>query len=98
MGWRALAPCVTSPHPETDRLEAKLVVKTGIEVLRQKSKVKAKGAADPAAARVEQRGDARGPGTAKGAADPAASLVEQDGNRQGPRHRTVSVEHVSLKH
>ena len=22
MGWRALAPCVTSPHPETDRLEA----------------------------------------------------------------------------
>ena len=23
LGWRALAPCVTSPHPETDRLEAK---------------------------------------------------------------------------
>ena len=44
--WKALAPCVTCPHPETDRLEAKqlriyvLVVKTGIEVLRQKSKSK----------------------------------------------------------
>ena len=23
LGWRAMAPCVTSPHPETDRLEAK---------------------------------------------------------------------------
>ena len=23
LGWRALAPCVTCPHPETDRLEAK---------------------------------------------------------------------------
>ena len=23
MDWRAMAPCVTSPHPETDRLEAK---------------------------------------------------------------------------
>ena len=23
LGWRALAPCVTSPHPETNRIEAK---------------------------------------------------------------------------
>ena len=23
LGWRALAPCVTCPHPETERLEAK---------------------------------------------------------------------------
>ena len=34
--WRALAPCVTCPHPETDRLEAKqlrmcLLFKTGCD-------------------------------------------------------------------
>ena len=42
LGWRALAPCVTSPHPETDRLEAKqlrvCLLPKRVEVLRQKSK------------------------------------------------------------
>ena len=42
LGRRALAPCVTYPHPETDRPTHVLVVKTGIEVLRQKSKVETK--------------------------------------------------------
>ena len=42
MGWRALAPCVTCPHPETGRLEAKqlrmcLLSKRDV-ILSQKSK------------------------------------------------------------
>ena len=42
LGWRALAPCVTSPHPETDRLEAKqllmCMLSKRVEELRQKPK------------------------------------------------------------
>ena len=42
LGWRSLAPCVTCPHPETDRLEAKqlrmCVLSKRVVILRQKSK------------------------------------------------------------
>ena len=44
LGWRAMAPCVTSPHPETDLPEAKklrLCLQMRVEALRQKPKVKA---------------------------------------------------------
>ena len=42
LGWRAMAPCVTSPHQETDRLEAKqllvCLLSKRVVILRQKSK------------------------------------------------------------
>ena len=42
LGWRALAPCATCPHPETDRLEAKqlrmCLLSRRVVILRQKSK------------------------------------------------------------
>ena len=46
MGWRALAPCVTSPHPETDFPEAKqrrlcLLSKSGLRN-KKKSQIKMK--------------------------------------------------------
>ena len=44
LGWRTMAPCITSPHPETDRLEAKqlllCLLSKRVEVPKQKSKVK----------------------------------------------------------
>ena len=44
LGWRVLAPCVTSLHPETSRLEAKqlrmCLLSKQVEVLRQKSQVR----------------------------------------------------------
>ena len=51
LGWRAMAPCVTSPHPESDRLGAKqlrmcLLLKR-FQVLRQKSEVKKRPARIP---------------------------------------------------
>ena len=59
MGWRALAPCVTSLHPETDRLEAKqlrvCLLSKRAEVLRQKSKVKVKSRSQRCA-RPQERG------------------------------------------
>jgi hypothetical protein len=59
MGWRALAPCVTSLHPETDRLEAKqlrvCLLSKRAEVLRQKSKVKVKSRSQRCA-RPQKRG------------------------------------------
>ena len=40
-GWRAMAPCVTSPHPETDRFEAKqlrmCLLSKRVVILRQKT-------------------------------------------------------------